>query len=194
MATHLHRWVAGLMECKSTIITPSRLSRMEGSAGHMRRDASGNGNLVERRRETGMTPLVEMRLKGLPRRLDERRGVLEKRDADVVRTRRHRHTNLEVLVEERVVAIGGLLDRQRPDRGPIEQYLDLVRLRFLQAVDVAGVAAREPDLDVVLAVLRERVTSRKAAARPDRQSGDVLFLRDVGGNAKDVALQRRGLR
>ena len=33
-----------------------------------------------------MTPLVEMRLKGLARCLEQRRGIPEKRDADVMRT------------------------------------------------------------------------------------------------------------
>ena len=55
-----------------------------------------------------MTPLVEVRLKGLARRLEQRRGIPEKRNADVMWTGRHGHANLEVFVEQRIVAIGGL--------------------------------------------------------------------------------------
>ncbi len=108
-----------------------------------------------------------------------------------MRSGRHADTNLQVLVQKRIVAIVGPLDRQRPDRRPVEQQLDLVRLRIPQALDVPGIAAREQDLDVVLAVLRERVTSRHPATRADRESRDMVFLRDVGRDANDVALQRR---
>ena len=88
-----------------------------------------------------------------------------------MRAGRHADTNLQVLVQQRIVAILGPLDRQRPDRRAVEQHLDLVRLRVPQALDVPGITAREPDLDVVLAVLRERVTSRNPATRADRKSG-----------------------
>lgn len=106
-----------------------------------------------------MTSLVEVRLERLPRRLEQRRGILEKRDAQVMRTGGHGHTNLQVSIQKRIVTIGGSPDRHRPDRAPIEQQPYLVRLQVLQAVDVARIAAREVDLDVVLAVLRERVTN-----------------------------------
>ncbi len=108
-----------------------------------------------------------------------------------MRSSRHADTNLQVLVEKRIVAILGPLDRQRPDRHPVEQKLDLVRLRVPQALDVPGIAAREQDLDVVLAVLHERVTRRNPATRADREAGYMVFLRDVRRDANDVALQGR---
>src|SRR5881397_4383211 len=107
-----------------------------------------------------------------------------------MRTGRHGHTNLQVLVEKRIVTVGGLLDRNRPNRRPVEQQLHLVWLRVPQAVDVPGIAAREVNLDVVLSVLREIVTNRNPTTRADRQSRYMLFLRDVFRDANDVALYR----
>src|SRR5947209_4598510 len=107
-----------------------------------------------------------------------------------MRTGLHRHTNLKVLVEKLIVAVGGFLDRNRPNGHSVKQQLHLVRLRVPQAVDVSGIAARQVDLDVVLSVLREIITNRNAATRADRQSRYMLFLRDVFRDANDVALYR----
>src|SRR2546428_5543891 len=108
-----------------------------------------------------------------------------------MRTGLQRYTKLKVLVEKLIVAVGGLLDRNRPNRRPVEQHLHLVRLRIPQAVDVPGITAREVNLDVVLSVLRERVTNRNPTPRADRESLYMLLLREVGRDANDVALQRR---
>src|SRR5436309_7776828 len=89
-----------------------------------------------------------------------------------MRTGLHRYTNLKVLVEKLIVAVGGFLDRNRPNRRPVEQQLHLVRLRVPQAVDVSGIAAREVNLDVVLSVLHEIVTNRNPTTRADRESRD----------------------
>src|SRR5438552_11580704 len=110
-----------------------------------------------------------------------------------MRTGLQRYTKLKVLVEKLIVTVGGFLDRNRPNRRPVEQQLHLVRLRVSQALDVPGITAREVDLDVVLSVLRKRVTNRNPTARADRKSRYMLFLRDVGRDVNDVALQR-GLR
>ena len=59
----------------------------------------------------------------------------------------------------------------------VEQQLDLVRLA--QPFDVLVAVARQADLDLVLAVLRERVVDDRAAARADGQAVDVLLLREV---------------
>src|SRR2546426_4927160 len=105
----------------------------------------------------------------------------------------HAQANLQVLVDKRVVSIGGSLDSELPNGRPVEQQLDLVRLRVLQPVDVPGITAREPDLDVVLSVLHERIRNRNPSARADRKSRNVLLLRDIGRDSNDVALER-GLR
>ena len=70
----------------------------------------------------------------------------------------------------------------------VEQHLQLVRLA--QALDVLVAVARQPDLDVVLAVLRERVADQRAAARAERQPVDVLLLREVRPDAERVAAGR----
>src|SRR6266568_5387765 len=110
-----------------------------------------------------------------------------------MRTGLQRYTKLKVLVEKLIVAVGGFLDRNRPNRHPVEQQLHLVGLRVPQTVDVPRIAAREVNLDVVLSVLREIVTNRNPTTRADRESRYMLFLRDVGRDVNDVALQR-GLR
>ena len=48
-----------------------------------------------------------------------------------------------------------------------------------QPFDVLVAVARQPDLDLVLAVQRERVADQRAAARAERQPVDVLLLREV---------------
>src|SRR3989475_7534476 len=107
-----------------------------------------------------------------------------------MRTGLHGSSNLKVLVEKLIVAVGGFLDRNRPNRRPVEQQLHLVRLRVPQAVDVSGIAAREVNLDVVLTVLRKIVTNRNPTTRADWESRYMLFLRDVFRDANDVALYR----
>src|SRR5205085_1298531 len=103
-------------------------------AGSLPRIWARDGKLGNRRRNTGMTPLVEVRLEGLARRLEQRRGIPDEGDAHVMRTGLDRHTDLQVLVEQRIVTVGGLLDRNRPNRRPVEQQLHLVRLRVPQAL------------------------------------------------------------
>src|SRR2546428_13876417 len=107
-----------------------------------------------------------------------------------MRTGLHRYTNLKVLVEKLIVAVGGFLDRNRPNGRSVNQQVHLVWLRVPQAVDVPGITAREVDLDVVLSVLREIITNRNPTTRADRQSRYMRFLRDVFPDANDVALHR----
>ena len=110
-----------------------------------------------------------------------------------MRTGRHGHADFQIPVDERVVAVGGSLDGELSDRRPVEQHLDLMGLRVLQPVDIPGITTREVDLDVMLAVLRERVRNEHPAARADGESRYMPLLRDIGRDANDVAL-KRGLR
>ena len=110
-----------------------------------------------------------------------------------MRTGRHGHANFQIPVDERVVAVGGSLDSELSNRRPVEQQLDLVGLRVLQPVNIPGVTTREVDLDVVLAVLRERIRNENPAACADRESRYIPLLGDIGRDANDVAL-KRGLR
>ena len=63
-------------------------------------------------------------------------------------------------------------------------------MRLAQAFDVLVAIARQPNLDLVLAVQREGVVDDGAAARADRQALDVLFLRQVRRNPDRVAARR----
>src|SRR5437867_7889704 len=159
-------------------------------AGRLCRIWSSDGKLRNGRSNTGMTSFVEVHREWLPRRLEQRRGIPDKGGAYVMWTGLHRYTNLKVLVEKLIVAVGGFLDRNRPNRRPVEQQLHLVWLRVPQAVDVPGIAAREVNLDVGLSGLREIVTNRNPTTPADRQSRSMLFLRDVFRDANDVALHR----
>ena len=58
------------------------------------------------------------------------------------------------------------------------QQLEIVR--FGQALDVLVAIPHQPNLDLVLAVHRERVVDDRAAARPDRQPLEMFLLRQVG--------------
>ena len=70
----------------------------------------------------------------------------------------------------------------------VQQHLQLMRLA--QALDVLVAVARQPDLDLVLAVLREGVRNQRPAARAERQPLDVLFLGEVRPDADRVAAGR----
>ncbi len=86
---------------------------------------SGDGDLRNRRSDARRTSLVEPRLEGLASCFDQRRGILEKRDAELMRTGRHGDSNFQIPVDERVVAVGRSLDSELSDRRPVEQQLDL---------------------------------------------------------------------
>ena len=85
-----------------------------------------------------------------------------------------------------LVGVGGRLGLRRRQRRQLEQLepravhhqLDLVRLG--QSFDPVVAIAGEPNLELVLAVLREHVAERGAAARAERQRFiDLIVLRQV---------------
>ena len=124
-------------------------------------------------------------------RFEQRRAILDECDADLVRARTHGDARFQILVQHRGVGAGGLLDREVRDRLPVDEHHQLVRTRLPQPADVSFQIAREPDLDLVLAVLGECVGHRHPAARAQGQAGQMIFLREVGRQANDVALERR---
>ena len=69
----------------------------------------------------------------------------------------HGDARFQILVEERVVAVGWFLDGEGPNRLPIEQHQQLVRTVLAQPADGSGQIASEQDLDDVLAVLGKRI-------------------------------------
>ena len=132
---------------------------------------------VDGRLDPWMPVGIEVRLVGLARGLEQHRRLLQKRHAERVRTGAHRNADLEVLVDlvvRRLVVLGesGLalrrLHREHLHALPIQQQLEIVRLA--QALDVLVAVARQPNLDLVLAVQRKRVGDHGAAARADRKA------------------------
>ncbi len=88
-----------------------------------------------------------------------------------------------------IVVVGRLFDGEGLDRLPVEQHHELVRTGFPQPADESFQIPREQDLDLVFAVLGKRIRGRYAAARAQRQPGQLIFLREIGSRANDVALQ-----
>ncbi len=79
-------------------------------AGACRRIGPDDGNRVDGGLEPWMPVRIEARLVGLTRRFDERRRLFQKRHAERMRAGRHRHANLEMLVD-RVVGRFGIIRR-----------------------------------------------------------------------------------
>ena len=138
-----------------------------------------------------------MRLIRLAERLEEIRRLFHERDTERVRTGADRNPCLQVLVDvvvRRLIVFGkpGLarrrLHREQLHALAIEQELQIVRLA--QSLDVLVAIAGEPDLDFVLSIHWKRVGHQRAAARADRQSLDVFFLREVRRSPDGVAAGR----
>ncbi len=106
-----------------------------------------------------------------------------------MRSRGNGDPRLQVLIDAIVAfVLRGRFDGERCQAFAVQQQLDLVRLA--QPLDLLVAVARQPGLDVVLAVLPERVRYPHAAARAKRQSLDVAFLSPIGPGAKRVAARR----
>ena len=143
-------------------------------------------HLVDGRLEARVAVVVEVRLVGLTRRLLEQRRELRERDPQRVPSGGHRHPDLQVRVH---VVVGGLIDqrhvlavrrplhREQLHALAVEQQLHLMRIA--QPFDVLVAVARQAHRHFVVAVDGERVLDEDAAARADRQTGDVLLLRQV---------------
>ena len=135
-----------------------------------------------------------MRLVGLAGRLQQHPGARREGDADVVRPRRHRHADDQVIVDivlRRLVVQRHVVhqlrrrDGERLDPFPVDQKLQIVRLA--QALDVLVAVARQPDRELVDPVGREVPGREQAAARTDRQTLDMLLLSQIGIRAEGDA-------
>ena len=138
-----------------------------------------------------------MRLVRLACRFEERRRILQERHADRMRTGLHRNPDLQIaihVVVVRLIVLGESrlarrrLHREHLDALAIEEQLEIRGV--VQPFDVLVAIARQADLELVLAVHRERVLDERAAARADGQPFDVLFLREVGRRPDRVAVGR----
>ena len=129
---------------------------------------------------------VEVRLVRLALRLQRARGLLQKRHAELVRPGRHRQAHLQMPIDLlEILSPRRRRDGERLHPLAVEQHLQLVR--FVQPFDLLVAIARQADLDLVLAILREGVGNQRTAARAQRQPFDVLLLRQVRAQTKRVA-------
>ena len=79
--------------------TRRRLGVSPGSGRIVRTD---DRNLVDRRLQARVPVVIEVRLVGLPRRLEEQRRFFRERDAEGVRPGADGHAHLQVAVERLV--------------------------------------------------------------------------------------------
>ena len=132
---------------------------------------------------------IEMRLVRLAFGFEQRRRVLEKRHADLMRAGSHRETSLQIRVNDVIVLVPlGRRHREQLHALAIQQQLQFVRL--MQALDFLVPIPRQSDLDFVLAVLRKGIGNQCAAAGADRKPFHALLLSEVRPNAKGVAAWR----
>ena len=144
-------------------------------------------DLVNRRLNSRMPVVVEMRLIWLPLGFEQQLRLLRKRDGERMRPRGDRHPPRQVRVQ---VVLRGLIvqvmlrDLDRRDHGEgldqlaVKQEFDVVRLA--QPLDVLVPVTRQTDRNLVVAVDRKRVREQDAAARPDRHARQMPLLREVG--------------
>ena len=124
-------------------------------------------------------------------RFHQRRAVVDEGHGDVVRAGGERDPHLEILVQGGVV-VDDLLNREGRHQLAVHQHDHFVLAAPLtQSTDVPVQIAREPHLNLVLAIPRERVRDRHSAARAKRKPGDVRFLRAIGRQPNRIGLQRR---
>ena len=72
---------------------------------------------------------------------------------------------------------------------PIEAHFELLHVGIDRHLLVE--VARQSHLDDVLAVDRKRVTNARAAARPERQTGQLMVLCEIVGDTEEVDVCRR---
>ena len=165
---------------------PAAAGRVAVALGVIR---PGDRDLVDRRRDAGVPVHVVMGLVGLSLGLQQRGGILQERHAEIVRAGRRPDAGLQVRVGGLMVRLrSGRRHRERRLSLAIQQHLQLMRLA--QALDVLVAVARQAELDLVFAVLGERIRDHRPAARPDRQPVDVFLLGEVRPDADRFAAGR----
>ena len=137
-------------------------------AGTLRAIGTDDRNRVDGRLDPRMPVVVEVRLVGLTRGLEQQRRLLQKCHAERVRARLHRHADLEVLIDRRMLRLAlRRLHGEHLHPRLVQQQLEVVRLG--QALDVLVAVAHQPNLDLVLAVHRE-TCSRRPRRRASRSA------------------------
>src|SRR3954468_16074490 len=77
------------------------------------------------------------------------------------------------------------LDRESLYFLSIDQHFQFMWL--VQALNLFVSIACQANLDFIFSVSWKRVTQQSAAARPQRQTLDLLFLRNIRPNAESIA-------
>ena len=117
---------------------------------------------------------VEVRMVRLTFGFEQRRGILQKRHADCVRTCCYRNARVQMGIYDAEVLVRGRLHREQSDAPAIQQQLQLVR--SVQAFNFLVAVARQADLELVFTVLRKGVPNQRSTAGADWQSWDVFLL------------------
>ena len=133
---------------------------------------------------------IEVDLIGLELSLEQRRGLLDERRGQRVRTGLDRDADVEILVD--CVMIGQIprrrLEREELDALAVERELELVRI--VEPFYVRVAIASEAYLDFVLGIQRKVVMHQRPASRPERQLVEVGLLRQVRRQHEGVAAGR----
>jgi hypothetical protein len=124
--------------------------------------------------------------------------LLQERNRDVARPRLERHAGGEPAVHvvagrRGVVARRGnlLVAAERRQVHALTVHRDLELLLVLEAAHRAEVGAEQPDLELILAVERQRQVERLPADGADRHPFDVAILRRVLADAEHFAHRRQ---
>ena len=181
---------------RSRAVQVKTFCRLGALSGPGRVERTLDRDLVELRdadRRDRIEALALERLQQLERR---RRALLEERHADRVRARRDLQPLLEALLHlvagQRRLQVVRLFvlraaEPRQDDALAVEGDFEVVL--ELETADDVDRFPIEPRADHVLAVDREVVADRDAAARADRQTRHVIVLREIAAHAE--RLERR---
>ena len=184
---------AGVLLARLRGLTHKNPAAARRVAGGVRVVRAVDRDLVNGRPEARVPVHVVAGQIGLALGFEERGGIFQERDADLMRPRRDRHAHFQMRVHllEILVALRRR-DGERLDPFTIHQHLDLVRLA--QALDLLVAVTGQANLNLILAVARERVGEQHAATRAGRQPLDVILLREIRrepiGVAARLAIRR----
>src|SRR4030095_2126364 len=141
-------------------------------------------HLIDGRRHPWMPVHVEMSLIRLSLRLQQHGRSFEKRHSELMRACRHWEAQLQSLVHAFIVLVWGWHYGKQLQSLTVQQQLQL--MWRAQALNFFVAIARQPDLDLILAIAWKGVGNQGTAASANRQPFNVLFLSQVRPNAEGV--------
>ena len=179
MVRRMRRWSAGIR-------------RSAAGLACRRADAPRYGPPIEDAIDSGIAEvqLVRRPREAALRRLQDAFGLpvlTHERDADVPRSRFHRHTHFEAFIRcvhvdfpagialcvarealRRGHPLALAADREALQQRAVQPHVNLVRFAHADQIEVE--LSLEHDLDRVVAIERELIADRRAAARPEGQT------------------------